>query len=62
MLEGCVGPIAGVGARLVFLFATAAAVTSRRGILLIVNRRGVLMAAIRQRSGEHMDCRLGRGL
>jgi hypothetical protein len=26
------------------------------------HRHGVLMAAIRQRSGEHMDCRLGRGL
>jgi hypothetical protein len=26
------------------------------------HRRGVLMAAIRQRGGEQMGCRLGRGL
>jgi hypothetical protein len=36
MLEGCVEPIARVGALLVFLFADAAVVTSRRGIRLIV--------------------------
>ena len=36
MLEGCVGPIARVGARLVSLFATAAAVAGRRGSQLIV--------------------------
>ena len=26
------------------------------------HRRGVLMAAIRQRGGEHMDCRLAGGV
>ena len=36
MLEGCVEPIARVGALLVFLLAAAAVVTSRRGTQLIV--------------------------